>query len=111
MDGEPPADSSESDGEVALRERLVREIERARQGGRKSTWESRPDRERRMPTSFALTDEERTELRVQSALRGLSQSRTIGALLKEAAHRGGSGRATSTGVQGSTGSSMPKAKR
>ena len=88
MDGEAPPDSSESDGEVALRVRLVREIERARQGGRKSTWESRPDRERRMPTSFALTDEERTELRVQAALRGLSQSRTIGELLREAAHRG-----------------------
>ena len=91
MDDEARPDSSESDGEVALRERLVREIERTRRGGRKSTWESYPDRERRMPTSFALTDAEREQLRVEAALRGLSQSRTIGALLREAAHRGKGG--------------------
>ena len=88
MDGEAPPDSSESDGEAALRERIIREVERVRRGGPTPGWKLHPERERRIPTSLALTSEERTELRVQAALRGVSQSRTVGALLKEAAHRG-----------------------
>src|SRR2546427_11284 len=91
MDDEPLTVPSEAEKREAMRRELIVEIERerSRRGGfppgvgrNGGPWELR---EHRIPTSFSLTEEERTLLRIEAAKRRLSQSRTIGELLEEAA--------------------------